>query len=367
MDDAPSPSFSARQMSLADSLAQLDAASTGSEEDDDSDVDDAPAPFLSRGKYRTGATLNSLGGGSAQAQHLHPFHRSTTSPVDEKVDDWVRTSRHRLLADVSVGAAPGLCRALTVYKPLSIFGGRESGDDDEEDDGREAGGDPTPSPRASGNGGGEGVAFSSSADSSGVSTKRTLSVTGWGSGNESGNDVQTPGIGSSEAAATAGGGRNRSHKQFIFGVGSEGRAVQTGGGSAHSAADDAAGRMEDVGESVGAGVVSSMQDLDAMDMVSPADDDSMGLLRDSPIQPALTRVGTSRGVPTPELTPEWAALARVRSAFNYSRGRKKVPEAYGRRGYMSFVKVSLTISRGKATFVGIVPEAYGRRGYTLFT
>lgn len=280
------PASGALPMSFTERSALLFRGS--GDEDDDSDWDpiedtDTPAPKLSRGSTHGGTTTPS---GSESFSRPHPFHRSSSSPVDEKLEDWVRTSRHRLLADASLVTAPERCRALTVYKPLPMPG--VGGEDSEEDEG---GGAPTPSPRvSSGNDGDEEAASQET---------RPQSPRGERCG------AQCAGSGSAEGAAATGGGRNTAD---LIGQ----RGVQSGGTLAHSA-DDAGGSMSDVWNNEGR--VAAAAVVDAMDMAPPPQDDydvSMGPWQGVVAQSVLTRTGTSRGAPTPELTPEWVARARVR-------------------------------------------------------
>lgn len=322
MGEARNPSTNAPQsMSMNMSSKQLDTSGGGGggagTDDDDSDVDDSPAPFLSR-----------VGSGGKQSQLPHPLKRSATSPVDEKVEDWLRTSRHRLLADASVGAAQDQCRAITVYNPLPLPGGATTGEEDEAGGDGEAGGDPTPSPGVTGNDGDERAAVSafcaaSSSSGSPASALNTAQVCSAAGGAGLG-AVQSAGSGTAEAATTGscGGDRNcgRSGGDHVFRGGGVGpRGLQTGGGLAHSAADIAAGPMTDEDDEVGNGgaTVSSVAPttgaLIAATSVNDAmeDDEAMGVLPEMSTQPELTRVGTSRGVPTPEITPQWVALARV--------------------------------------------------------
>ncbi|CAN0175607.1 unnamed protein product, partial [Hapterophycus canaliculatus] len=112
----------------------------------DEDVPDAPAPLKPTAAAVAAATAangnatftstasldesdvlsdsdsDNAGGGPAGAAGgpptPHPFLRSASSAADEKLDDWVRTTRHRMLADASVNSAPDLCRALILYKPV---------------------------------------------------------------------------------------------------------------------------------------------------------------------------------------------------------------------------------------------------------
>lgn len=217
--------------------------------------------------------------GAAGGRRFHPLLRAASSSVDDKVDDWVRSSRHRLLADASVDSAPDLCLAMILYKPLP----GAAGDGDEDGSGGEGGGDPTPSPRSDG-------------DETSVSAARTHKQAA-ASGVE-----QCAGSGTAEAKGSTGGGGS-SGLAFnggdgvnggIFGARNSAACVAPSGG------DDAGGAMSDGSEGE-----------DAMDTTTAEDDDSEPG-QEMPAEPAvLTRMGTSRGAPTPELTPEWAARARV--------------------------------------------------------
>lgn len=246
-------------------------------DDDDEDFDDEPpAPPLSRGNSE--GSLGTAGGRPTP----HPFVRTAScavDAVDDKVDDWVRSSRHRLLADASVDSAPDLCRALILYKPLP----RAGVDGEEDGSGGEGGGDPTPPPRSDG-------------DETGVSSSRAHGKAA------AVNVEQSAGSGTAEAAGSTGGGGS-SGLVFNGGNGVSGGMF----GPRHSAAcvapsggDDAGGAMSDGSEGE-----------DAMDTTTAEDNDG-DLGQEMPAEASvLTRTGTSRGLPTPELTPEWAARARV--------------------------------------------------------
>lgn len=273
--------------------------------DDDSDLDfdldsldDEPAPRLSRGNTNSRVITDPTSGASANPP-THPFLRKASSSVDEKVDDWIRTSRHRLLADASVDGAPDLCRALVVYKAVGPAGAQT--DTDEAGGGGgggcggsrgEAGGDPTPSPMA-GSDSGDGIA-----------------VAGAGTARARGAAKKEQFAGSSTAEATGstggGGGRNgdANSRQRAASHGLAGLCVSPSGG------DDAGGAMSDRSDATGKGLADEME-VDAAtegaEVLEPFSDDQPDEL------PGLTRVGTSRGIPTPELTPEWAAQARVSS------------------------------------------------------
>lgn len=71
----------------------------------------------------------------------------------------------------------------------------------------------------------------------------------------------------------------------------------------------------------GAGTASIVNDTEAM---SVDEDGAEGVPvdEDTPEPPTLTRMGTSRGRPTPYLTPEWAARARVRRGPTLTRAHK---------------------------------------------
>lgn len=328
MDEARNSSTNAPQPISMNISRQLDNGGDGEgaggglgTDEDDSDVGESPAPFLSRRDKKP---------------HLpHPFKRSVSSPVDEKVEDLLRTSRHRLLADASVGVTPGQCRAITVYNPVLLPGGVATGGEGETscDSDGEAGGDPTPSPGATGNDGDKRAAVSSSCSScssgsppaSSLNTARVCSAAG-GAGMGM---LQCAGSGTAEGvrSGSCGGDRSQGHsgdRDFFSGGGGGGsgggpRGLQTGGGLAHSAADVAAGPMTDDNDEIGDGgaaaslLTSTAGALIAVTTANDAmeDDDIMGTLPGISNQPALTRMGTSRGAPTPEITPEWVALARV--------------------------------------------------------
>ncbi|CBJ32125.1 hypothetical protein Esi_0309_0025 [Ectocarpus siliculosus] len=293
---------------------------------------------------------SSAGGGPPTP---HPFLRSTSSAIDEKVDDWVRTSRHRMLADASINSAPDLCRALIPYQPVAglMPSAAPAADSTGDEEGRtsgydngEAGGDPTPSPHAGGNGGGD-TAPAAAAAGAGLGAV----MLGGGRGCE-----QSAGSSTAEAAGFAGaGGRTGGHSHgYTNGNGGEGGSDQGKGrkhlhhhhhdvaGSlfgppprglctAQSGGDDAGGalmmrddsgaasmredseaamRLRD-GDAGGRGdgtltaAAAAAASADAMDM----DGTDMA----PPDAIPLSRIGSSRGAPTPELTPERAAWARA--------------------------------------------------------
>lgn len=260
----------------------------------------------------------------------HPFLRSESSNVDEKVDDWVRSSRHRMLADASVNSAPDLCRALILYKPVvplaapgSSGSGAESPAEDEGGGGGEGVGDPTPSPQTGGDDGGE------TAPSAAAAAAAGLGAIGRGGGRSS---EQSAGSSTAEAAGLPGGGgrigrldngyANGQHHHRVAGslFGSSPPGLCT----AQSGGDDAGGGMlmrED--SEVGAGgSLAPAASVDEMDMDAGDEEGGAGASdgesslaswnRRPPEPPTLTRAGRSRGAPTPDLTPERAAWARVR-------------------------------------------------------
>lgn len=298
-----------------DSMGALPALTTANGEDEGDDdldlLDDAPAPMLSRGATNDGS-------GAGGRPMPHPFRRSASSTVDAKVDDWVRTSRQRLLADASVDHSPAKCRALIVYKPLPLAGveGDEAGGGCGEG-GLEGGGDPTPSPRTCGDDGGE-TAVGSRAQASARSE-------------------QCPGSSTAEATGSTGGGESNGHVDGGRAPGSF-LASPRGLCTAPSGGDDAGGAMSDASER-GGGSADSMEmamDGDEEDGVAPWQG------AQPPELPALTRVGTSRGAPTPTLTPEWAAQARVSPGF-----QNGVLFSTRRRGVISSTMLWVPIGRGR--------------------
>lgn len=331
MDEVRNSLNGMQSMSMHMSSAQLDTTGVDTDDEDDTDdFDDSPAPFLSRGDGRKRQENK-----DGAEQLPHPFKRSNSSAVDDKVDDWVRWSRHRLLADASVGTAPDACRALTVYKPLRLLGDADttSANSEDEDgvvesgggDGGDGGGDPTPSPGATGNYGDQRAAISSSSSSSPATA--AASAAGGGRRRAGMGAAQIAGSGTAEVT-NSGCDDNRSYERRagdgLFGGGVGGlfgddsgglRGLQAGGGFAHSAADIAAGPMTDDDESGDAAVADVLSVSTAGSFVpsmedAMEDDDDVAMLPNGSTQ--LTRVGTSRGAPTPEITPEGVALARVR-------------------------------------------------------
>lgn len=299
----------------------------------------------------------------------HPIIRSASSMVDEKVDDWVRTSRHRMLADASVNSAPDLCRALILYKPVTALppsisdgaasaegGGGAAVAEGDGDDG-EGGGDPTPSPQSEGDGGGETAPFAgapaglramaargveqSSTQSAGSSTAEAAGFTGGGERTTG----QSHGYPSGVTNDHHTNGRHHHHRVAgsLFGTLPRGLCTAQSGG------DDAGGTMlmrndssasmlsgvEDSGATVatrddgnvGRGRVPvQAASVDAMDMDAGGDQGAGGaggegvlasLESEPPEPPVLTRVGTSRGVPTPDLTAERVSWARVRCTVGF--------------------------------------------------
>ncbi|CAM9330481.1 unnamed protein product [Ectocarpus sp. 13 AM-2016] len=293
---------------------------------------------------------SSAGGGPPTP---HPFLRSTSSAIDEKVDDWVRTSRHRMLADASINSAPDLCRALIPYQPVAgLMPSAPAADSAGDEEGRasgydsgEAGGDPTPSPQAGGDGGGETAPTAAAAASAGLGAV----MLGGGRGRE-----QSAGSGTAEAAGFAGaGGRTGGHPHgYASGNGGGGGSDQGKGRNHHrhhhhdvagslfgppprglctaqSGGDDAGGalmmrddsgvtsmredseaamRLQDGdagerGDGALPAAAAASADAEAMDM------DGTDMAPPDPIP--LSRIGSSRGAPTPELTPERAAWARA--------------------------------------------------------
>lgn len=289
---------------------------------------------------------SSTGGGPPTP---HPFLRSTSSAVDEKVDDWVRQSRHRLLADASVNSAPDLCRALIPYQPVagsapsSAPGADSAGDEKDRASGYdsgEAGGDPTPSPQTGGDGGGDTAPAAAAGaglgaimlggergceQSAGSSTAEAAGFTGAGGRTGSHSNDNGGGDGSG-----LGKGRNHHHHHHhhvsgsLFGPPPRGLCTaQSGGDDAGGALimrdDSSAAAMREDSEAAmrlrdgdaggrGSGVLPAAAGADAMDMD--------GTDMEAPDPVPLSRIGSSRGAPTPELTPERAAWARV-SGFEY--------------------------------------------------
>lgn len=257
---------------------------TASSDDDDTDLEDLdvdkPAPRL----YRLRKQSRSVkGSGKGQSSLANVFQRGSASAVDEKVDEMVRSSRHRLLAEASVDSAPDLCRALIVYKPMPLAGSADCGDG-------EAGGDPTPAPPSDS----QQDAHEKEVDSSASDDKRS----------RRGGGVQYAGSGTSETSATPGGERPGAR-------GRGERGSQSGGGVAHSA-DDGAGVMSDVDLDLDE-AEGSPAPMDVMEVTTAVscEDDGLGPWQGHVTPPVLTREGTSRGAPTPGLTPELVELARV--------------------------------------------------------
>lgn len=251
--------------------APLTPSNDSVDTDDDDDLDDA------RKGSRTLPTILS-------------FRQTAGSVADKRVDDWVRTSRQRMQADVSVASATDVCRALIPYKPLKLPGieGDEAGG------GNEGGGDPTPPPQSGG----------SDEDEAAVPTARAQLPA---------RNEQSAGSSTAEAArATAGESAGGRHGESAGGRHGATVALFTpsqGICTSPSGADDAGGTM--------CVVSPRTTDGDAMEVASPGDEDAAAggpWLSGPPTveQIELTRVGSSRGAPTPELTPEWVAQVRVR-------------------------------------------------------
>lgn len=297
-------------------------------DDDDNDYDDvdlsghSSAPFLSRrDKTKTPP---------------HPFLRqSSSSTVDGKLEDWVRMSRNRLVADASLanGAAPDRCRALILYKPLPFSEGL--GDNKEgtgsvkngDGGGGEGGGDPTPSPQTSGSGGDEtetgcgsgGDTTTTAARARESSTKNKQQWAGIGTA-----EATTPGVGPATVNGV-GKGKNGLFGAAVGPFGSKPLGTCSSSISARERGDDGGSgalslsvpdslpmsHVEGNGEQQQALGVTE----DAMELDTAVEENCGGdLLEDWNLPlPVLTRVGTSRGLPTPELTPELAANARVRA------------------------------------------------------
>lgn len=289
-----------------------------------------------------GGPAGAAGGGPPTP---HPFLRSASSAADEKVDDWVRTSRHRMLADASVNSAPDLCRALILYKPVgpsvpSTASEAATTCEGEDGDG-EGGGDPTPSPQAGGDGGGE---IAPAVGAGLGATKRGAEQRG-PDGSE-----QSAGSSTAEAAGfTGGGGRTDQPNSYgnghtnqrvagsLFAPRSRGLCTTQSGGDAAGGArvvrdsnssssgmllarEESVEMMQARSDSdVDRAAAAAASSTDAMEM-DAAGDEGVGGNRESwdmapPEAPVLTRVGTSRGAPTPELTPERAAWARVSGSW----------------------------------------------------
>ncbi|CAM9507529.1 unnamed protein product [Ectocarpus fasciculatus] len=319
-------------------LASLD-------EDDDASGNDDGA----------GDASSSVGGGPPTP---HPFLRSTSSAVDEKVDDWVRTSRHRMLADASVNSAPDLCRALIPYRPVaglappSAAPGADSTEDEEGRasgyDSGEAGGDPTPSPQAGGDGGGDTAPAAATGaglgavmlggeggceQSAGSSTAEAAGFAGTGgrTGSHSHGYANDSG---GEAGSDQGQGRNHHHHHHVAGslFGPPPRGLCT----AQSGGDDAGGALMMRDDSSSSSAAAMREDSEAAMRLRDGDDGGRGggVLPASAATAAaaaagadamdmdgtdmappdplpLSRIGSSRGAPTPELTPERAAWARA--------------------------------------------------------
>ncbi|CAM9563044.1 unnamed protein product, partial [Ectocarpus sp. 4 AP-2014] len=290
---------------------------------------------------------SSVGGGPPTP---HPFLRSTSSAIDEKVDDWVRTSRHRMLADASVNSAPDLCRALIAYQPVAglMPSAAPVADSTGDEEGRasgydsgEAGGDPTPSPQAGGDGGGDTAPTAAATAGAGLGAVML--------GGERGCE-QSAGSSTAEAAGFAGaGGRTGGHPHgYANGNGGGGRSDQGKGRNHHhhhhvagslfgppprglctaqSGGDDAGGALmmhDDSGAaSMREGNEAAMifRDGDAggrgdgaLPAAAAASADAMDMDETDMAPPdaiPLSRIGSSRGAPTPELTPERAAWARA--------------------------------------------------------
>lgn len=307
------------------------------------------------------SSSSSEDGGRSGLARPHPFKRaaSASSAVDEKVEDWVRSSRHRMLADASMNSSPDLCRALVVYKPLTpplgpsvppaaAAAAEESGEEDTDESG-EGGGDPTPSPQTGGDDGGK-TAPSAAGRGLGAINPNP-------GGRRSTFTEQSAGSSTAEAAVAGAfvGGKARARTKTRAGfangftnsfANSKHHAVglctaqsggdDAGGGTMLFAREDS-GQMRDDGDvgrcggssaSVSASasaLASTDADADAMDL-DAAGDDGVGAgvatvgsatwEMPPPLPPAsapaLTRSGTSRGAPTPDLTPERVAWARVR-------------------------------------------------------
>ncbi|CAM9285681.1 unnamed protein product [Ascophyllum nodosum] len=270
-----------------DRLSSGDEAHTGSpllpsyvsvDTDDEDDLDDSPGLMPSRNGVNEG------GDKKADAVPIPlPFRRTAGSTADERVDDWVRMSRQRMLADASVASAPDICRALILYKPLPLPG--IEGDEAAGGDSGEGGGDPTPSPKSGGDDGDDAAAPTALAQAPA-------------------RNEQSAGSSTAEAACpTAGRGAGDRHDAADSNFG-----PQQGVCTSPSGADDAGGTMSD--RSPGGNM-----DGDAMEVTSTGGDDpgpvgAWSVCQPSDRQVDLVRVGSSRGAPTPELTPEWVAQVR---------------------------------------------------------
>lgn len=340
---------------------------------DEDDADIAEASTASRAE--AGAAGAAAAGAAAAASASggpptpHPFVRSASSAVDEKLDDWVRTSRHRMLADASVNSAPDLCRALILYKPVTALaasasggaapaegGGGPASADSDDDDG-EGGGDPTPSPQSGGDGGGETAPSAAarlrvmaagfraiaargvepiSMQSAGSSTAEATGFTGGGKRTTGQSHVYVNGVMNDHA-------HDRHHHHRV--AGSLFGRLPRGLCTAESGGDDAGGTTllrdetsaamlmagEDGGAmmttrddgDVGRGRAPVPASVDAMDIDAAGDEGAgraggaRGLASlESRLSgpPVLTREGTSRGAPTLGLTAENVLSARVRDA-----------------------------------------------------
>ena len=266
-------------------------ATHDADEDEDNvdleSLDDVPGPRLSWDD-----TDGSQGAGGGPTPH--PFLRTASSNVDEKVDDWVRESRHRLVADASANAAPDLSRALILYKPVQSSGGES----DEEGGGGEGGGDPTPSPQTGGDGGNE-------------------ITTGVGSENTRGRpclgrNEQCAGSGTAEGSSgpAGGGGGGSAHVNGLHSRAAGLFAAPRGLCTAVSGGDDAGGTVFYSGSARGGASADEME-LDG----AKEEGGAQAQWVEFPEEPGLSRVGSTRGAPTPELTPEWVAQARVSDSF----------------------------------------------------
>lgn len=262
--------------------AATSAHDANGDSDDLESLDDVPSPRLSRGD-----TDGSQGGGGGPTPH--PFLRTASSTVDEKVDDWVRESRHRLVADASTNAVPDLSRALILYKPVQSSGGEghEGGGDGE------GGGGPTPSPRTGGDGGDE---ITAAGAGSGIAREHPLPRNEQCAGSSTAE-------GSSGPAGSGGGGSAHVNGFPSANLFRQPRGLCT----AVSGGDDAGGAVFYGGEARG-GVSADEMELDGAREEGGGEGQQW---LQFPDQPGLSRVGSTRGAPTPELTPEWVARARV--------------------------------------------------------
>lgn len=264
-------------------------------DDDLDDLDGTPAPRLSRG---TTAGMGSSLGGEVPGI-LHPFLQQTASTVaDERVDDWIRTSRQRLHADASVDGPSDLCRALILYKPVALAEGAEEGAV------AQGGGDPTHPPQCGGSDGDEAAAVAGVAGALSPPTPE-----------------QSAGSNPAEAAdqkGEAGKGENRRSGHLAVGdrVHSAGAQLKqsTGLSTASSSRYDTEGAAMSDSDEVGDMLADEME-LTASAAQAGDGNGGREMWRsdDAVVEevPGLARMGTSRGMPTPELTPEWAAHARV--------------------------------------------------------